>query len=243
MISKNQIKRIVSLQQKKFRKELQLFVAEGHKVINEFINEGWEVEQIFTTDAALFHQKNLNIELISEAELNKISALTTPNDCLAVVKIPQPINTKKSGWTVVLDDIKDPGNAGTIIRLCDWFGIETMVCSPETVDVFNPKVVQASMGSLARVSVVYQALEVFLGAQNKPVYGTFMNGTSVYETTFTTEGILVLGNEANGISTKIEQKIEQKIAIPRFGRLQKTESLNVATATAIFLSEIRRKTS
>ncbi len=242
MISKNQIKRIVSLQQKKFRKELQLFIAEGDKVINEFINEGWEVEQIFTTDAALFHQKNLNIELISEAELNKISGLTTPNDCLAVVKIPKPINTKNSGWTVVLDDIKDPGNAGTIIRLCDWFGVEKMVCSPETVDVFNPKVVQASMGSLARVSVVYQALEVFLVAQNKPVYGTFMSGTSVYQTTFETDGILVLGNEANGISTKIQQKIQQKITIPRFGNLQKTESLNVATATAIFLSEIRRKT-
>jgi TrmH family RNA methyltransferase len=130
---------------------------------------------------------------------------------------------------------------GTIIRLCDWFGITTLVCSEETVDRYNPKVVQATMGSLARVNLIYTNLHAYLSETNLPIYGTFMDGTSIYETQLSQKGIIVMGNEANGISKEVEDTITERIAIPRFGNLQLTESLNVATATAIILSEFRRR--
>jgi TrmH family RNA methyltransferase len=141
---------------------------------------------------------------------------------------------------IALDDIRDPGNLGTIIRLCDWFGIEQIICSEQTVDVFNPKVVQATMGSISRVSIRYQNLEDAISKSNLPAFGTFMDGKNVYSEKLPKEGILILGNEANGISEKLEKLVDFKIAIPRFGSTQKTESLNVATATAIFLSEFKR---
>jgi TrmH family RNA methyltransferase len=136
--------------------------------------------------------------------------------------------------------VRDPGNLGTIIRLCDWFGIKTLFCSEESVDVYNPKVVQATMGSISRVNVVYGNLEHLLSETKLPVFGTFMNGKNIYNETLPNEGIIVMGNEANGISKPIESLILQRIAIPRFGDLQATESLNVATATAIILSEFKR---
>ena len=141
---------------------------------------------------------------------------------------------------IALDDIRDPGNMGTIIRLCDWFGIEQIVCSEQTVDAYNPKVVQATMGSISRVSITYTNLSKFLSKQSVEIFGTFMDGKNVYRENLPKEGILVLGNEANGISKEVEKVITTKLAIPRFGDLQKTESLNVATATAIFLSEFKR---
>lgn len=141
---------------------------------------------------------------------------------------------------VALDDIRDPGNLGTIIRLCDWFGISELVCSEETVDIYNPKVVQATMGSIARVNVSYVNLEKFISETNLPVFGTFMDGVNIYKTELPKEGIIVMGNEANGISSQIEQTVNHRLAIPRFGNLQLTESLNVATATAIILSEFKR---
>jgi TrmH family RNA methyltransferase len=141
---------------------------------------------------------------------------------------------------VALDAIRDPGNLGTIIRLCDWFGIQQLICSNETVDVYNPKVVQATMGSISRVNVSYINLEDFISTTSLPVFGTFMNGENIYSTTLPQEGIIVMGNEANGISKEVENSIQNRLTIPRFGTLQKTESLNVATATAIILSEFRR---
>jgi TrmH family RNA methyltransferase len=150
---------------------------------------------------------------------------------------------EKTGLILALDAVRDPGNLGTIIRLCDWFGIEHLVCSNTTVDCYNPKVVQATMGSLSRVQIDYVDLEAFLKTSKTQKFGTFMDGTNVYQTELPQNGILVLGNEANGISASIEMVINQKISIPRFGNLQATESLNVATATAILLSEFCRRST
>jgi RNA methyltransferase, TrmH family len=249
MVSKNQIKLITSLQQKKYRKLHNLFIAEGKKVIQELIDAKFSLEHLFVTKEKLFDLK-YNPVLISDSDLKKISALTTANDCLAVFKIPftltssvqavQDSNKSSSALELVLDNIKDPGNMGTIIRLCDWFGISKIICSEETVDIYNPKVVQATMGSLARVEVVYTDLLLYLKKSKVEIFGTFMEGNNIYKTELPINGIIVMGNEANGISAEIESLVTQKISIPRFGNLQQTESLNVATATAIVLSEFRR---
>jgi TrmH family RNA methyltransferase len=141
---------------------------------------------------------------------------------------------------MVLDDLRDPGNMGTILRLCDWFGIHQVVCSLETVDVYNPKVVQATMGSITRVRVTYTDLEVFLKKSKLPIFGTYMDGANIYKTILPEEGIIVMGNEANGISLEVSRLIKNRLSIPRFGQLQQTESLNVATAASIVLSEFKR---
>lgn len=240
MVSKNQIKLITGLVQKKYRKQYQLFFAEGVKVIEELLQSNFELEQIFQTKPMFVNVPESKKVLVSESELKKISALATPNDCLAVFKIPQEKPIAANGLVIALDDIRDPGNLGTIIRLCDWFGIGQILCSEQTVDVYNPKVVQATMGSIARVNISYVDLESYLSKTQMPVFGTFMEGENVYKKQLPQEGIIVLGNEANGISKGIEATVSQKIAIPRFGNLQLTESLNVATATAIVLSEFRR---
>ena len=146
----------------------------------------------------------------------------------------------ESGLIIALDSIRDPGNLGTILRLCDWFGIHQIVCSKETVDIYNPKVVQATMGSITRVNVKYIDLNDFLSRTKLPVFGTFMDGANIYKESLPQEGIIVMGNEANGISDELEGIIQNRLSIPRFGDLKKTESLNVATATAIILSEFRR---
>jgi TrmH family RNA methyltransferase len=239
MVSKNQIKLINSLQQKKYRKLHNLFIAEGKKVIQELIDANFCLEHLFVTKTDLFDKKHA-ATLILDSELKKISALTTANDCLAVFEIKETTFKPTSGLELALDDIKDPGNMGTIIRLCDWFGISKIICTEETVDMYNPKVVQATMGSLARVQVEYTNLAAYLKATDLEIFGTFMDGENIYKKELPSNGILVMGNEANGISSEIENLITQKIAIPRFGNLQQTESLNVATATAIFLSEFKR---
>ena len=236
MLSKNQIKNITRLKQKKYRQQEGLFIAEGGKVIKEFLNSTFKLVDLFTTET--FNVENESI--ISEADLKKISCLTTPNTALAIFKIPNSKDLKNEGLILALDDIRDPGNLGTIIRLCDWFGIKQLVCSLKTVDCYNPKVVQATMGSLTRVKIVYTDLSAYLKAINLPVFGAFMDGKNVYQTNLPKAGILVLGNEANGISSIIETCVTDKISIPRFGDLQATESLNVATAGAILLSEFRR---
>lgn len=241
MVSKNQIKLITSLQQKKYRKQEQLFFAEGVKVVQELLNSNFELQDLFTTKQDFLTVPKNKVHAISEAELKKISALTTPNTCLAVFKIPKAKEMVEKGLIVALDDVRDPGNLGTIIRLCDWFGIETLFCSEESVDIYNPKVVQATMGSISRVNVVYGNLETFLSQTKLPIFGTFMDGKNIYQEELPKEGIIVMGNEANGISTSVEKLVSERIAIPRFGNLQVTESLNVATATAIILSEFKRK--
>ena len=172
--------------------------------------------------------------------MKKISALATQNSCLGVFRIQADKKIIESGLILALDSIRDPGNLGTILRLCDWFGIDQIVCSKDAVDIYNPKVVQATMGSIARVNVNYIDLENFIGQTQLPVFGTFMQGSTIYKTDLPQEGIIVMGNEANGISPELEKLIKNRLTIPRFDSLQKTESLNVATATAIVLSEFRR---
>jgi RNA methyltransferase, TrmH family len=240
MVSKNQIKLITSLQQKKYRKQYQLFFAEGVKVVQELIDANYELQDIFTTQNDFSNISANKRHAVSIADLKKISALSTPNTCLALFSIPKINIIEYSGLILALDSVRDPGNLGTIIRLCDWFGITTLVCSEETVDVYNPKVVQATMGSVSRVNVVYVDLEKYLLETKLPVYGTFMDGKSIYKEVLPKEGIIVMGNEANGISNSIESIVSERISIPRFGNLQLTESLNVATATAIILNEFKR---
>lgn len=237
MVSKNQIKLITSLNQKKFRNEHQLFIAEGKKVIDEFLDANYKLHSLYVTVSDLFTVSKDKMTLISETDLKKISVLKTPNLALALFEIPKNKNDKSNGVTVVLDDIRDPGNLGTIIRLCDWFGITQLVCSLNTADVYNPKVIQATMGSISRVEVVYCDLVNYLKTSNLPIFGTFMDGSSIYKEKLPKEGIIIMGNEANGISVEIEALVANRISIPRFGTQQKTESLNVATATSIVLSE------
>jgi TrmH family RNA methyltransferase len=240
MLSKNQIKLITSLQQKKYRKQEQLFFAEGVKVVQELLQSNFELQDLFTTKQDFISVSKTKVHAISDAELKKISALATPNSCLAIFKIPKAKEMKESGLILALDDVRDPGNLGTIIRLCDWFGIETLFCSDETVDIYNPKVVQATMGSISRVNVVYGDLDNFLVKTKLTVFGTFMDGKNIYQESLPNDGVIVMGNEANGISEAVEKLVTDRIAIPRFGNLQITESLNVATATAIILSEFKR---
>jgi RNA methyltransferase, TrmH family len=240
MVSKNQIKLITSIQQKKHRITQQLFLAEGVKVIQELLQSNFVLEHLWVSDAIFPQIDATRRTIVEESDLKKMSALATPNNCLALFKIPNTTKIIQDGLIVALDDIRDPGNLGTIIRLCDWFGIQQIWCSKATVDVYNPKVVQATMGSIARVNVSYVDLQEAISESKLPVYGTFMDGKNVYTEQLKQEGILVLGNEANGISKGLEKIIQNRIAIPRFGAIQQTESLNVATAAAIFLSEFKR---
>jgi TrmH family RNA methyltransferase len=199
------------------------------------------LEQLFCVDNASY--KNLEkVTEISDSELKKISSLVTPSNVLALFKIPLTIPSKKLGLIVALDEINDPGNLGTIIRLCDWFGVDQLICSTNTVDCYNQKVVQSSMGSLARVSIIYDDLAAYLKKSNLPKYAAVMNGENVYKINLPKNAILVMGNEANGISDSILKLITNTISIPRFGELKQTESLNVATATSILLSEFKRMT-
>ena len=238
MLSKSQIKLITQLKQKKYRQQHGFFVVEGVKTIRELLKSHLELYKLYTTES--FNIDAKDEVLISEPDLKRISFLRTPNKALAVFKIPVSKSIDHSGLIVALDAVRDPGNLGTIIRMCDWFGVKELVCSKETVDCFNPKVVQATMGSITRVNISYVDLLPFLEQHESPVFGAFMDGKNVYKATLPEQGVLVMGNEANGVSKDVEAVITEKIAIPRFGDLQATESLNVATATAILLSEFRR---
>ncbi|MBT7424661.1 MAG: RNA methyltransferase [Flavobacterium sp.] len=237
-LSKNHLKLITSLSQKKYRHKYKLFVVEGMKVVQEFLNSSYELEILFSTESSFSYLDSF-IE-VSEQELKKISSLKTPNKVIALFKIPVQKNTSSSGLIVALDAINDPGNLGTIIRLCDWFGIDQLLCSKETVDCYNTKVVQSSMGSLTRVAISYIDLKEYLTSVSIPVFIADMDGDNIYKMKPPTSAVLVMGNEANGISNSIKQIVSTKITIPRYGNSQLTESLNVATATAILLSEFRR---
>ena len=239
-ISKNQLKLITSLSQKKYRQKHNLFIAEGVKVLNELLNSPFEIETLFCTDDCEVAISEKKIIRISETELKKVSTLKSPNKALGIFKIPKEKALQNSGLTIALDAINDPGNLGTIIRLCDWFGVTQLVCSKDTVDCYNQKVVQASMGSLTRVSIYYTDLENYITKSNLDTFIADMDGENVYKTKLPKEGILIMGNEANGVSEEIKSLLQYKISIPRFGETQETESLNVATATAILLSEFKR---
>lgn len=239
MVTKNQIKLVKSLQQKKYRIQHKMFVAEGKKLVGELLGAGMEPEALYESEPGTIDENLHRIWSVSAADMKKMSGLKTPSGVLGVFKIPQPKSLDTSDWVLALDAVRDPGNLGTIIRLCDWYGIVQLVCSNDTVDAYNPKVLQATMGSVARVNIVHEDLEDFLAATKLPVYGAFMDGEIVYKEKFPKKGVLVMGNEGNGISDGIGKLINKKISIPQFG--QKTaESLNVATATAVLLNEIRR---
>jgi TrmH family RNA methyltransferase len=240
-LSKNQFKLITSLKQKKYRLKHHLFIAEGTKVVDEFLHSNFELDQLFCVDNSPYSNIE-NCYLVSDAILKKISTLKTPNNVVAIFKIPKVQKLKNDGLILVLDGVNDPGNLGTIIRLCDWFGVDQLICSENTVDCYNTKVVQATMGSLTRVSIVYTAIENYLKNTQLPIFATLMDGENVYKSNLPKSGVLVMGNEANGISEQILNLTNNAISIPRFGNLQQTESLNVATATAILLSEFKRLT-
>lgn len=215
-------------------------MVEGLKTVRELLGSNIVPQAVYATSLDLIPDAPIAVELVSEADLARMTHLKSANNVLAVFHVPKARPVDFSDWVVVLDDVRDPGNLGTIIRLCDWFGIPHLICSPQTVDCFNPKVVQATMGSLARVNVVYRPIGDLLQNPPVPVYGTFMTGTSVYQDALQGPGMLVMGNEANGISPEVERLVTHKVGIPSFGA-QETESLNVATATAILLSEVRRR--
>jgi len=240
MLSKNQIKFIRSLKKKKFRQANRLFLAEGVKVVDELISSSFKIHKIYGTASFQNTLKIDELQIITEKELKMISDFTNPNQVIGIFEIPKKKEPFNQGLTVALDDINDPGNLGTIIRLCDWFGVSQLICSTNTVDCFNPKVVQASMGSLTRVQINYVDLSAYLSEEKREIYGTFLDGENIYSSEHEMNSVLVLGNEANGISERIEALVQRKLTIPQFGDQKQTESLNVATATAIFLSEFRR---
>lgn len=239
-ISKSQLKLITSLSQKKYRQKHGLFIAEGIKVVNELLNSAFEVELIFCTNDFETMLPENKVTRVSETELKKISTLKSPNKVFSLFKIPEEKSIQNSGLILALDAINDPGNLGTIIRLCDWFGISQLICSKDTVDCYNQKVVQASMGSLTRINIKYLDLKDYISESRFPTFIADMNGENIYQTNVPKEGILIMGNEANGVSEEIKNQVQHKVSIPRFGETQRTESLNVATAAAILISEFKR---
>jgi TrmH family RNA methyltransferase len=251
MLTKNSIKHINELKQKKFRDEFQQFVAECDKLVNELLNSHFKIIEIFALNEWLENQKipeNIAVTAVTAAELERISSLTTPNKVIALLELPQQqvIDTSIFKKLVfALDEIKDPGNLGTIIRIADWFGISDIICSNHTVDAYNPKVVQATMGSIARVNMHYTDLALFFNTFSKeiPVYGTLLNGENIYTQTLTANGIIILGNESKGISEEIQHFIHHKLYIPSYAEnpQNKAESLNAAIAAAIVCAEFKRR--
>ena len=242
MVSDKQIKIIKSLKLKKNRIKHNLFVAEGDKTILELITAGFNINSLYSINRQIEGVKNSVIQL-SKPELNKISNLSNPKNSLGVFEIPKPKKINYNKLIIGLDNISDPGNLGTIIRLCDWFGIEDLICSFDTVDCYNPKVVQASMGSISRVNITYLDLQKTLENNSLKTFGTYMQGDSIFEIDEIKNGVILFGNEANGINPNLSKFIDKRLSIPRFGKLKKTESLNVANALSIVLSENSRKST
>jgi TrmH family RNA methyltransferase len=245
MFTKNQAKLIKSLDEKKNRVELGLFLVEGEKSVSELLDSDFEIDLILTTTEFFdkygekIREKSKSYEIVNQFELEKVGTFTTNDAALAVVKQKEnkPTEIKKDEIVLALDEIKDPGNLGTIIRIADWYGIKNIIASKNTVDFYNPKVITATKGSFTRVNIFYTDLNDFLSKTKLPVLGAFLNGENIHETKFPSSGILVMGNESNGISKEIEKLITKKITIPAYG---KAESLNVAIATAIILDNWKR---
>ncbi|QKG81211.1 TrmH family RNA methyltransferase [Tenuifilum thalassicum] len=243
MLTKNAIKHIKSLSQKKFRRELGLFVAEGVKLVDELIAGKFRIKEVYRTEAYPIPNVDCRINTVSMSEMKRISNLVTPTDVLAIVAYPTYSLVPKITTELVLalDTVQDPGNLGTIIRLADWFGIDTIVCSEGCADAFSPKTIQATMGAIAHVKIHYTNLEQWLKQQvDVPIYGACMAGENIYSLKKSNQGIIVMGNEGNGISPKVEKLLTHKVTIPSFAKNRThVESLNVAMATAIFLSEFQ----
>ena len=239
MISKNKIKLVRALETKKGRVKHGMFVAEGPKIVGDLLAAGFHLVELFD----------------AEDDIKKVSFLQHPQGKVGIFRLPEqakePFLTNEtqentdhneafcvSELSLALDGVQDPGNLGTIIRLADWFGIEQIVCSEDCVDFYNPKVIQATMGSFTRVNVIYKDIAVLLRNPDRPVFGTDMVGQSLYKTDFPERFYLILGNEGNGIRPEIKKLVSQNITIPRFGKLQHTESLNVSMAAGIILGQI-----
>jgi TrmH family RNA methyltransferase len=249
MLTSQQVKDIKSLQSKKFRKEYGLFVAEGDKLVSDLLQGNLVFTNVYHTTlwAPPANCSTSLLVQVSAKEMERMSGLVSPSSVLATIKYPsyQVVTGDLANClTLALDDVQDPGNVGTILRLADWFGIDTILCSYGTADAYAPKVVQASMGAISRVKVVYCNLpEALMGYGGSiPIFGAFMEGANIYNANLQTNGIVVMGNEGSGISPDVEKLITHKISIPSFasGR-QSVESLNVAMASAIICSEFRRR--
>lgn len=246
MLSKAQISLITSLQHKKFRSQHHLFVVEGIKSVLEFMESAYKIEKIYATVEAVAKlgkiPENIKLEEVSVQEFGKISSLKSPQGALALVELPQwdELTQKdlQGKHSLLLDDVQDPGNLGTIIRTAEWFGIAHIICSIGTVDAFNPKVVQATMGSLSRIKLHYVDIEAFMASNSLPIFGALLEGTSIYAHDFGKEGLIMMGNEGNGIRKSVIPQVTQAVTIPRIGA---AESLNVAVATTIFCSELARQ--
>lgn len=252
MLSKNRIKYIRSLEMKKYRKAENAFLAEGNKLVGDLLGHFSCRLLIATTSWLEKHPLLLAQETIevTPEELARASLLKNPQEVLAVFELPSyPYDDTLPAHSLclALDDVQDPGNLGTIIRIADWFGIEDIFCSPGTADAFNPKTVQATMGALARVKLHYCDLQAFIRLQAErkvPVFGTFLDGGNLYSQELSTHGVIVMGNEGNGVCKEIEAMVSQKLLIPNYPQGQETsESLNVAVATAIVCAEFRRRMS
>jgi TrmH family RNA methyltransferase len=253
VLSKNKIKQIHSLELKKFRTSTQSFIAEGFKCVGELLKEGFQAKTIIATQNWKSPiQKSQQTEYIevTDEELRKASLLPHPQQVLGIFQIPD-INIKNDLNDIIskdlclcLDGIQDPGNLGTIIRTADWFGIRHIICSEKTADAYSPKTVQATMGSIARVNIYYTDLTNFLDTLDKsiPIYGTLLDGENIYNSELSNNGIIIMGNEGNGISQEIRQRLTKHLLIPPYPDNSPTaESLNVAIATAIICSEFRRR--
>jgi TrmH family RNA methyltransferase len=249
MISKNRIKFIHSLEHKKNRNKEGLFVAEGPKIIDDLIAI-CQPELIIATEEWLESHvidRRIETNIVTETELSKVSFLHTPQSVMALFPIPKYIvNTDclHNNLNLVIDGVQDPGNMGTIVRIADWFGISNIVCSNDTVDVYSPKVIQATMGSILRVNIGYTDLIPFLSKvpSDYPVYGTLLDGNDIYKEKLSSSGIIIMGNEGNGISSAVRDRITRKLLIPNFPYGRETaDSLNVAIATAVTCAEFRRR--
>lgn len=250
MISKRTLKLIKSLQQKKYRKKYNLFIVEGGKNVQELLSANFSIRTLIATPVFLEAQKDfiktrnfLEIIETEEKQLSIASTFKSNNAALALVEIPEsiPYISDKNNYELVLDDVKDPGNLGTILRIADWYGITNVICSPETTDVYSPKVVSASMGSFLRVKVFYRELNTFFQQNKKTVYGAYAEGgENVHTIEFEKEGILVMGSESHGVRPLVEDFVNHKVHIPSYG---KAESLNVGIATSVICDNIKRVVS
>ena len=237
MVSKSQRKQIIQLKQKKYRSTTGLFVAEGEKVVNEFLSAGWSCEYLFTLDEH-FYPKAITIGM---EVMKQITHFKNPSPVLGVFKVLEKKISEKEEITIAVDCMNDPGNLGTIIRLCDWFGVNELICSSKTVDCYNSKVVQATMGSLVRVQCRYEKdFASYLKSLGKPIFGADGNGSSIYQSSLVSKATYIFGNESHGLSKEVEEILTHKISIPNYRTGRGAESLNVASAAAIFLSELFR---
>jgi RNA methyltransferase, TrmH family len=254
-LNKSIIKQIKALQNKKTRIEKQLFIVEGEKIVNELIHSSFKIETVIgvkewiDSNNNILNNRQIKTFFAKEEELFSVSSFKTPNQVVAVAHIPESaldVNLLSDQLTLAMDDIQDPGNFGTIVRLADWFGIQNIICSENSVEVYNPKVIQSTMGAFMRLNISYVDLRDFIKAYKNrtklKVYGTTLSGSNIYSSELTQNGLIVMGNESHGISAELEPYIDQWITIPTFNNsCFRTESLNVSVATAIICSEFRRR--